>query len=85
MRESGHAWESGVKQSVVDYTLDPHSLKDSVVRMVVEEDGKFDTGSDHKLLWCVMKFKKLEMNTQQERFKWRVDGKSEWEEYQQAV
>ena len=31
-----------MKQSVVDYILVPHSLKDSVVRMVVEEDGKFD-------------------------------------------
>ena len=33
----------------------------------------------------MIKLKKLKLDTRQERFKWRVDGNSDWEEYQEAV
>ena len=34
--EGRWTWESGSKQSVVDYILVPHNLKDNIVKMVVE-------------------------------------------------
>ena len=64
---------------MVDYVLVPHTLKTNLTKMVIEKVGQLDTGSDHKVVWCIMKMGKLK---QEDRFKWRVDGRTDWEEYQ---
>ena len=53
--------------------------------MVVEDRGINDTGSDHNVIWCLFKLGALKEEKRNERFKWRVDGRSRWEEFQEAV
>ena len=69
-------WESGVRKSVIDYMLFGKAI--IAVEMVVEDSGKLDVGSDHNLIWS-------EVVRRRERYKWRLDGKLDWEEYQEAV
>ena len=42
-------WESGVKKLVIDYMLFGKGL--DVIKMVVEDSGDLDIGSDHNLIW----------------------------------
>ena len=53
--------------------------------MVIEDEGETELGSDHNLMWCVVRHEKAEKVTQEERYKWKVDGRQDWEDYQQAV
>ena len=76
-------WECGEKRSVVDYIL--VSKEVNVHRMIIEDEGAVELGSDHNLIWCVIGQSKAEKVIQEERYKWKVDGRQEWEEYQHAV
>ena len=68
-------WESGEKRSVVDYIL--VSRETNVHRMITEDEGAVELGSDHNLIWCVIGQSKAEKVIQEERYKWKVDGRQE--------
>ena len=53
--------------------------------MIVEDEGAVELGSDHNLIWCVIEQSKAGKVTQEERQKWKVDDRQEWEEYQHAA
>ena len=55
-----------------------------LVEMVVEESGKFDVGSDHNLIWSEVIWGRGEVR-KRKRYKWRVDGKLDWEKYQETL
>ena len=76
-------WECGEKRSVMDYILLSRGVR--VQRMVIEDEGETELGSDHYLIGCVVRHEKAEKVTQEERYKWKVDGRQDWEDYQQAV
>ena len=42
-------WESGEKKSLMNYMLLGKGL--GVIKMVVEDSGNLDIGSDHNLIW----------------------------------
>ena len=55
-------------------------------RMMVEDSGELNLGSDHNLIWCEeVRTGRLEEGMSDPCLKWKVDGKIEWEEYQQLV
>ena len=54
-------------------------------RMMVEDSGKLNLGSDHNLIWCEVGTGRLEEGTSDPCLKWKVNSKNEWEEYQQLV
>ena len=68
---------------MIDYILLSRGVR--VQRMVIEDEGETELGSDHNLMWCVVRHEKAEKVTQEERYKWKVDGRQDWEDYQQAV
>ena len=76
-------WECGEKKSVIDYVLVSREV--NVHKMVIEDEGAVDLGSDHNLIWCVVGQTKAEKVIQEERYKWKVNGTQDWEEYQHAV
>ena len=50
------------------------------MEMVVEDGSSIlDTGSDQNVIWSVLKSGNLE-EKKEEKFKWKVDRKSSWEE-----
>ena len=53
--------------------------------MQIEDSERKEIGSDHNLLWCKVRPGNLEKVVFQDRYKWRIDGKCDWEEYQDAV
>ena len=71
--------ESGEKKSVLlEKGLD-------VIKMVVEDSGNLDIGSDHNLIWDEVVWRRTEVELRREWYKWRVDGRLGWEHYQEAV
>ena len=44
-------WHGGEKKSVLDYVLMSDGLADNTTQMVIGDDGWFDIGSDHNLLF----------------------------------
>ena len=75
-------WEGRGSRSVVDYMLVSRGL--FLVEMVIEDDDN-DLGSDHNLLWCVVRYGRPEVKKIIARYKWKVDGKEDWGEYEQAI
>ena len=71
-----------MRKSVIDYMLFGKAIE--VVEMVVEDSGKLDVGSDHNLIWSEVIWERKEVR-RIEWYKWRVDGKLDWEEYQEAI
>ena len=76
-------WECEQKRSVIDYILFSRGLV--VEKMQIEDSERKEIGSDHNLLWCEVRPGNLEKVVLQDRYKWRIDGKCDWEEYQDAV
>ena len=72
--------ESGVRKSVGKAII----TAIITVEMVVEDSGKLDVGSDHNLIWSKVIWRRREVR-RRERYKWRLDGKLEREEYQEGV
>ena len=68
---------------MVDYVLVSREVNGH--RMIVEDEGAVELVSDHNLVWCVIGQSKAEKVTQEEQYKWKVDDRQEWEEYQHAV
>ena len=68
---------------MVDYILLSRGLV--MDRMMVEDSGELNLGSDHNLISCEVRTGRLEEGTSDPHLKWKVDGKIEWEEYQQLV
>ena len=56
-----------------------------VQRMVIEDEGETELGSDHNLMWCVVRHEKAEKVTQEERYKWKVDRRQDWEDCARGV
>ena len=44
-------WQDGKKRSVLDYVLASQGIADSVTQMTVDDEGWFDIGSDHNLMF----------------------------------
>ena len=44
-----------------------------------------NSGSDHNLIWCVVRNGRLEEGMSAPPLKWKVNGKIEWKEDQQLV
>ena len=44
-------WQGREKQSVLDYILMSQELADSTSSMTIDDDGWFDIGSDHNLMF----------------------------------
>ena len=59
----------------MDYILYSNGLVLEAMR--VEDGGVNDLGSDHNLLWCKVDDRCY--------YKWRVDGKENWEGYRSAI
>ncbi len=76
-------WESGEKKSVIDYMLFGKGL--DVIKVVVEDSGNLDIGSDHNLIWNEVVWGRTEIEARREWYKWGVDGRLGWEHYQEAV
>ena len=74
--------ESVEKKSVIDYMLRKGL---DVIKMVIEDSGNLDIGSDHNLIWDEVVWGRTEVKVRREQFKWRVDGRLVWEHYQEAV
>ena len=55
-----------------------------VVEAILEDSGKLDVGLDHNHIWSEIIWGRREVR-RRERYKCRVDGKLDWEEYQEAV
>ena len=75
-------WESGEKKSVIGYMFGKGL---DVIKMVVEDSGNLDIGSDHNLIWSEVVWGLIEVEVRRERYKWRVDGRLGWEHYHEAV
>lgn len=73
-------WESAGRRSVVDYILFSSGL--IMKSMQVEDSGDGDLGSDHNLVWCVVEYTDPKLVNNKCHYKWRVDGKVDWDEYQ---
>ncbi len=71
-----------MRTSEIDYMLFGKAIE--VVEMVVEDLGKLDVGSDHNLIWSKVIWGWREVR-RRAQYKWRVDCKLDWEEYQEAV
>ena len=71
-----------MRKSVIDYMLFGKAIE--VDEMVVEDSGMLDVESDHYLIWSEVIWGRREVR-RRERYKWRVDGKLDWEECQEAV
>ena len=54
-------------------------------RIMVEDSGELNLRSDHNLIWCEVRTYRLEEGTSDPHLKWMIDGKIEWEKYQQLV
>ena len=54
------------------------------VVVVVEDSGKLDVGSDHNVIWSKVIWGRREVR-RRDRYKWRVDCKLDWTEYQETV
>ena len=76
-------WECGERRSVVDYILYSNGLVLEAMR--VEDGGVNDLGSDHNLLWCKVKCRAPKVVDDRCYYKWRVDGKENWEGYRSAI
>ena len=70
-----------MRRSVIDYMLFGKAIE---VVEVLEDSGKFDVGSDHNLIWSEVIWGRREVR-RRERYKWRVYGKLDWEDYQAAI
>ena len=79
-------WSSKDKQSTIDYMAVSKEDEHRVTKMTVDDEGQMDVGSDH----CVPKLE-VDMGrpdhskTENARWKWKVDGREDWVEYQAAV
>ena len=71
-----------MRKYVIDYMLFGKGIV--AVEMVVEDLGKLDVGSDHNLTSSEVIWRRREVR-RKERYKWRLDGKLEREEYQEGV
>ena len=77
------------KQSTIDYMVVSKEDEHRVTKVTVDDEGQMDVGSDH----CVLKLEvdmgrpKLSKpeDAEDARWKWKVDGKEDWSEYQAAV
>ena len=74
--------ERGVWKSVIDHILFGKAIE--VVEMVVEDSGNLDVGSHHNPIWSEVIWRRKEVR-RREWYNWRVDGKLDCEEYQEAV
>ncbi len=70
---------------MVDYILVPRELDKNVIEFVIEDGGEADTGSDHNVIWCILRLGEPKKEEEQIRYKWRVDGRTEWDEYKDAI
>ncbi len=71
------------QRSVVDYIQLSRGLVSD--RMMVEDSGELNLGSNHNLIRCEVRTDRLEEGTSDPRLKWMVDGKIEWEGYQELM
>ena len=69
--------ESCVRKSVIDYMLFGKAIE--VIEMAVDGSGKLDVGSGHNLIWSEVIWERREVR-RREWYKWREDGKLDWEE-----
>ena len=81
--EAKWTWEVGERKTKIDYLL--FSLGLLVGKMIIEDSGKNDMGSDHNFFWCEVKSGSMEEIVKRIRLKGRFNGRQDWEEYQQAV
>ena len=85
------------KQSVLDYILMSQELADSTSSMTIDDDGWFDIGSDHTLMfWESNDRHKMEQRSGEEAISlkghcgdslwaWKTKGKVDWAGYKIKV
>ncbi len=79
-------WSNADKQSTIDYMLINREDEHHVTRMTVDDTGQMDVGSDHCVLELELKIGRPAYTKEEEaRWKWKVDGKEDWDDYQSAV
>ena len=71
------------RRPVVNYILLLMEL--GMDRMMVEDSGELNLGSDYNLIWCEVRKGGLAEGTSNTHLKWKFDGKIEWNEYQQLL
>ncbi len=79
-------WSNADSRTTIDYMLIDKEDEHLVTRMTIDDEGLMDVGSDHCILELELEMEKCPDSTQKEtRWKWKVDGKDDWEDYQTAV
>ena len=90
-------WQGREKQSVLDYILMSQELADSTSSMTIDDDGWFDIGSDHNLMfWESNDSYKMEQRSGEEAsslkgqcrdsfWAWKTEGKVDWAGYKIKV
>ena len=79
-------WSSKDKKSTIDYMVVSKEDEHQVTKMTVDDEGQMDVGSDHCVLKLEVDMGRPKLSKQEDvRWKWKVDGKEDWSEYQAAV
>ena len=84
-------WASGGQHSVLDYVLLSGGLVERIDRFVVDDEGFFDIGSDHNLMfWYIGTGKEETVSPKVKRkvrkeWRWRVGGNVNWEAYHVSI
>ena len=84
-------WASGGQHSVLDYVLLSGGLVERIDRFVVDDEGFFDIGSDHNLMfWYIGTGKEETVSPKVKRkvrteWRWRVGGNVNWEAYRVSI
>ena len=84
--EGKWTWSRGDKRSTIDYMLIGREDEWRVSGMKVDDEGVMDVGSDHCVLEMWLQMGRVWTEEVREAgWKWKVDGRMEWEGYQGAV
>ena len=79
-------WSSKDKKSTIDYMVISKEDEHRVTKMTVDDEGQIDVGSDHCVLKLEVDMGRPKLSKPEDvRWKWKVDGKEDWSEYQAAV
>ncbi len=86
-------WEGGSKRSTLDYVLASEAWVERIDHLLVDEEGWFDVGSDHNILfWAFGKEKRGARQTQKDKhtkginqWRWNTKGSADWERYTVVV
>jgi len=80
-------WMRGEQRSVIDFILADEDILRGIESMVVDDEGRWEVGSDHNISWVVVSMKDSEkgMVTPGETGSWIINDRTEWEEFRKGL